>query len=138
MHIIIMTSSSGQGGNAAMELRVLRYFIEVARTQNITAAAEHLHITQPTLSKQLMELEEELGKQLFVRGKRNTTLTEDGIFLYRRAQEIVELADKARTALLSTATPTSAFICTAGTTRMYRKNWNADLSISGCSWAAPI
>lgn len=77
-----------------MELRVLRYFIEVARTQNITAAAEHLHITQPTLSKQLMELEEELGKQLFVRGKRKTTLTEDGIFLYRRAQEIVELADK--------------------------------------------
>ena len=97
-----MTSSSGQGGNAAMELRVLRYFIEVARTQNITAAAEHLHITQPTLSKQLMELEEELGKQLFVRGKRKTTLTEDGIFLYRRAQEIVELADKTRTALLST------------------------------------
>ena len=85
-----------------MELRVLRYFIEVARTQNITAAAEHLHITQPTLSKQLMELEEELGKQLFVRGKRKTTLTEDGIFLYHRAQEIVELADKARTALLST------------------------------------
>ena len=51
-----------------MELRVLRYFIEVAREQNITAAAERLHVTQPTLSKQLMELEDELGKKLLVRG----------------------------------------------------------------------
>ena len=58
-----------------MELRVLRYFIEVARTQNITAAAERLHITQPTLSKQLMDLEDELGAKLFERGKRRTTLT---------------------------------------------------------------
>ncbi len=82
-----------------MELRVLRYFIEVAREQNITAAAERLFITQSTLSKQLMELEEELGKQLLVRGKRRTTLTEDGMFLFRRAQEIVELADKTQAAL---------------------------------------
>lgn len=77
-----------------MELRVLRYFIEVAREQNITAAAEKLYITQSTLSKQLMELETELGKKLLVRGKRKTTLTEDGMFLFRRAQEIVDLADK--------------------------------------------
>lgn len=77
-----------------MELRVLRYFIEVAREQNITAAAERLHITQPTLSKQLMDLENEIGKKLFVRGKRKTTLTADGMFLYRRAQEIIDLADK--------------------------------------------
>lgn len=62
-----------------MELRVLRYFIEVAREQNITAAAEKLYITQSTLSKQLMELETELGKKLLVRGKRKTTLTEDGM-----------------------------------------------------------
>ena len=60
-----------------MELRVLRYFLEVAREGNITAAAENLHITQPTLSKQLMELEDELGKKLFIRGKRRITLTED-------------------------------------------------------------
>lgn len=85
-----------------MELRVLRYFIEVAREQNITAAAERLFITQSTLSKQLMELEKELGKQLLVRGKRKTTLTEDGMFLYRRAQEIVDLADKTEGAFKAT------------------------------------
>ncbi len=86
-----------------MELRVLRYFIEVAREQNITAAAERLHVTQPTLSKQLMELEDELGKKLLVRGKRKTTLTDDGMFLYRRAQEIVDLADKTEGAFKGTA-----------------------------------
>lgn len=85
-----------------MELRVLRYFIEVAREQNITAAAERLHVTQPTLSKQLMDLEAELGKKLFVRGKRRTTLTEEGMFLFRRAQEIVDLADKTEGAFRST------------------------------------
>ena len=85
-----------------MELRVLRYFIEVAREQNITAAAERLYITQSTLSKQLMELEAELGKQLLVRGKRKTTLTEDGMFLFRRAQEIVDLADMTQAALMGT------------------------------------
>lgn len=77
-----------------MELRVLRYFLAVAREGKITAAAEKLHITQPTLSKQLMELEEELGKKLFERGKRKITLTEEGLFLQKRAQEIVQLADK--------------------------------------------
>lgn len=85
-----------------MELRVLRYFIEVAREQNITAAAERLFITQSALSKQLMELEKELGKQLLVRGKRKTTLTEDGMFLYRRAQEIVDLANKTEGAFKAT------------------------------------
>ncbi len=59
-----------------MELRVLRYFLAVAREQNITAAAAKIHITQPTLSKQLMELEAELGTQLLIRGKRKVTLTE--------------------------------------------------------------
>lgn len=77
-----------------MELRVLRYFLAVAREQSITAAAETLHITQPTLSKQLRELEEELAKKLFTRGNRKITLTEEGMFLRKRAQEIVELADK--------------------------------------------
>lgn len=85
-----------------MELRVLRYFIEVAREQNITAAADRLFITQSTLSKQLMELEKELGKKLLVRGKRKTTLTEDGMFLFRRALEIVELADKTEGAFKGT------------------------------------
>ena len=82
-----------------MELRVLRYFLEVAREENITAAAESLHITQPTLSKQLMDLENELGKKLFIRGKRRITLTEDGMLLRKRASEIIELVEKTETDL---------------------------------------
>ena len=81
-----------------MELRVLRYFLAVAREQNITAAAETLHVTQPTLSKQLMELEKELGRTLFIRGNRKIMLTEDGMFLRKRAQEITELVDKTEAA----------------------------------------
>lgn len=77
-----------------MELRVLRYFLAVAREESITAAADSLHVTQPTLSKQLKELEDELGKQLFIRGNRKITLTEEGLFLRKRAQEIVDLTDK--------------------------------------------
>lgn len=77
-----------------MEIRVLKYFLVVAREKNITNAAMSLHITQPTLSRQLKELEEELGKQLFIRGSKNITLTEDGLFLRKRAEEIVSLSDK--------------------------------------------
>ena len=77
-----------------MELRVLKYFLVVAREENITRAAALLHVTQPTLSRQLMGLEEELGVKLFRRGKYHVTLTEDGMLLRRRAQEIVELAEK--------------------------------------------
>ena len=77
-----------------MELRVLRYFLAVAREESITAAAQSLHVTQPTLSKQLMDLEEELGRRLFLRGSRKVTLTEEGMFLRKRAQEIVDLADR--------------------------------------------
>lgn len=77
-----------------MEIRELRYFLAVAREENITRAAESLHITQPSLSKQLMELEKKLGKQLLIRGKRKITLTEEGAFLRKRAEEIVELVEK--------------------------------------------
>lgn len=77
-----------------MELRVLRYFLAVAREESISGAAEYLHLTQPTLSRQLMELENELGKKLFVRGNRKATLTQDGIFLRKRANEIIELVEK--------------------------------------------
>ena len=77
-----------------MELRVLKYFLTVAREENITRAAEILHISQPALSRQLMQLEEELGVQLFQRGRRNTSLTDEGMLLRRRAQEIVDLAEK--------------------------------------------
>ena len=77
-----------------MELRVLKYFLMVAREENITKAAQLLHITQPTLSRQLMLLEEELGTRLFLRGRHNITLTDDGLLLKRRAQEIVGLVNK--------------------------------------------
>lgn len=80
-----------------MEIRVLKYFLAVAREQNITNAAEVLHITQPTLSRQLKELEEELGTQLLIRGNKNVSLTEDGLIFRKRAEEIVELADKTLT-----------------------------------------
>ena len=77
-----------------MELRVLKYFITVAREESISAAADYLHMTQPTLSRQLKDLENELGKQLLIRGNRRITLTDDGMLLRRRAEEIVDLANK--------------------------------------------
>ena len=77
-----------------MEIRVLKYFLSVAREQNISAAAQSLFLSQPTLSRQLKELEEELGKQLFIRGSRKIALTEEGLLLRKRAEEIVELLDK--------------------------------------------
>ena len=78
-----------------MEIRVLKYFLTIAREENITRAAEQLHITQPTLSRQMMQLEEELGVRLFQRNRVSVTLTEEGRLLRRRAQEILELAEKA-------------------------------------------
>ncbi|WP_028591208.1 LysR family transcriptional regulator [Paenibacillus massiliensis] len=77
-----------------MELRVLRYFLTVARVENITHAATILHVTQPTLSRQLADLEKDLGTQLFIRGKSKITLTESGMLLRQRAEEILTLADK--------------------------------------------
>ena len=77
-----------------MELRVLRYFLAVAREENITKAAALLHLTQPTLSRQLMQLEEELGVQLFHRSRYHIVLTDEGMLLRRRAQELVDLAEK--------------------------------------------
>ena len=68
-----------------MELRVLRYFLTVAQQENITRAAEILHVTQPTLSRQLAQIEEELGIRLFERGKRKIVLTNEGILICRRA-----------------------------------------------------
>lgn len=76
-----------------MELRVLRYFVEAAREESMTNAAVKLHVTQPTLSKQIKELEEELGQKLFVRGNYHIRLTPEGEILYKRALDILELAD---------------------------------------------
>jgi len=77
-----------------MEIRVLRYFLAVVREESITKAAELLHITQPTLSRQIAQLEEEMGIKLFDRGTRKIVLTNEGILLRRRAEEILELVDK--------------------------------------------
>ena len=77
-----------------MEIRELRYFLAVAREENITRAAQSLHIAQPSLSKQLMELEKKLDKQLLIRGKKKITLTEEGLLLKRRALEIIDLQEK--------------------------------------------
>ena len=79
-----------------MEIRVLKYFLLVAREENITKAAELMHLTQPTLSRQLMQLEKELGVQLFRRSKHRIILTEEGMLLRRRAEEIVALAEKTK------------------------------------------
>ena len=79
-----------------MELRVLNYFLTVAREENITRAARLLHVTQPTLSRQLMQLEEELGVKLFHRGRYSVSLTEEGMLLRRRAQELVALSEKTK------------------------------------------
>ncbi len=79
-----------------MDIRVLKYFVAVAKVGNISRAAESLHIAQPSLSKQLIELENELGKQLLVRGKRKVTLTDSGTLLLKRAEEILALFDKAQ------------------------------------------
>ena len=77
-----------------MEIRVLRYFLTVVREENVTRAAEILHITQPTLSRQIAQMEEEMGVRLFDRSTRRMTLTQEGMLLRRRAEEILTLVDK--------------------------------------------
>ena len=77
-----------------MELRVLRYFLAIAREGTISGAANYLHVTQPTLSRQIRDLEEELGQKLLVRGSHRVTLTAEGMLLRKRAEEIVSMADK--------------------------------------------
>ena len=81
-----------------IETRLLQYFLAIAEEQSITRAAEYLHVTQPTLSKQMMDLEGVLGKQLLIRGKKKVTLTEDGAYLRSRAQEILSLMEKTESA----------------------------------------
>lgn len=77
-----------------MEIRVLRYFLAITREESITGAANSLHITQPTLSRQIKDLEEELGQKLFVRGSHRITLTAEGMLLRKRAEEIIAMVDK--------------------------------------------
>lgn len=77
-----------------MEIRVLRYFLEIAREGNMTRAAEYLHVSQPTLSKQMKELETELGKKLFRRSSSSVSLTSEGMLLRKRAEDILDMVDK--------------------------------------------
>lgn len=84
-----------------IENRLLHYFLAIAREQNISRAAETLHVTQSTLSKQMMDLEAQLGKQLFIRGNRKITLTDEGYFLRSKAQEILELVESTESAFSS-------------------------------------
>ena len=79
-----------------MDIRVLEYYLMVAREESITKAANLLHITQPTLSRQMMQLEQELDVKLFMRTSHSISLTDDGLMLKRRAQEIVTLAEKTK------------------------------------------
>ena len=84
-----------------MEIRTLRYFLAVAREENMTRAADILHVTQPTLSKALKALEDELGKKLFTRHSFSITLTEEGVLLRNRAEDLVSMADKIEQEFLS-------------------------------------
>lgn len=97
-----------------MELRVLQYFLAIAREETISGAAQYLHITQPTLSRQMKELEEELGKQLFIRGNRKISLTEDGMLLRKRAEEICQLVEKTELEMMSDETSLSGDIYIGG------------------------
>ena len=97
-----------------MELRVLQYFLAVARESSITKAAESLNMTQPPLSRQLKELEDELGKQLLIRGNRKVTLTEEGMILRKRAEEMVELMEKTKSEIISSGENISGAIYIGG------------------------
>lgn len=94
-----------------METRLLRYFLTVAHEENITRAAEVLHITQPTLSRQLAQLEDETGTTLFIRGKRKIELTAEGMLLRRRAEEILSLIDRTEKELLEQGENMEGTIC---------------------------
>lgn len=93
-----------------MEFRVLQYFLAIAKEETISGAAESLHITQPTLSRQMKELEEQLGKQLFIRGNRKINLTEEGILLRQRAEEIISLVEKTESEIMHSDTTISGDI----------------------------
>ena len=85
-----------------MDIRVLKYFLAVAREGSITKAANVLHVTQPTLSRQLQDLEKELQHKLFVRGQHSVSLTEEGHILRQRAEEIIDMVEKTKNEFLST------------------------------------
>ncbi|HJE83141.1 LysR family transcriptional regulator [Megasphaera stantonii] len=97
-----------------MELRVLRYFLAVAREGNITGAANFLHLTQPTLSRQIKDLEEELGCQLLMRKSHRVVLTPEGMRLRKRAEEIISMVDKTEAEFLARENAVSGDIYIGG------------------------
>ena len=102
-----------------MELRVLQYFLAVAREQSVSGAAEYLHLSQPTLSRQLKDLEEELGKQLFLRGNRKITIS-------AREKQMPFATLQGQPAKYSRSTHKSVFISPVGIPRMLRRSWTRD------------
>ena len=99
-----------KGGTTQMELRLLHYFLEVANEESITRAAQKLHITQPTLSRQIAQLEGELGRKLYVRESYGIRLTEEGRLLKDRAQEIIALEEKTLAELTGTGITGTVYI----------------------------
>lgn len=97
-----------------MEIRVLRYFLAVARKGSITAAANYLHLTQPTLSRQLKDLEEELGQTLLIRKSHRVTLTPEGMLLRKRAEEIIAMVDKTQSEFISLGNTVSGNVYIGG------------------------
>ena len=103
-----------------MEIRLLRSFLAVAREQNISRAAQMLHITQPSLSRQIMDLEESLGLTLFLRGKRAMTLTDQGMLLRKRAEQILDLVYKTVEELATTEAVNGTVYIGVGETHAFR------------------
>ncbi|MDL2314492.1 LysR family transcriptional regulator [Desulfovibrio sp. OttesenSCG-928-C14] len=104
-----------------MEIRILRSFLAVAREQSISGAARSLHISQPSLSRQIMELEEEVGAKLFLRGNRKITLTDQGMLLRKRAEQIVDLVRKTEDEMAATEETVSGTVhIGAGETHAFR------------------
>lgn len=109
-----------------MDIRVLRYFLAAAEQQSISGAAQKLHVTQPTLSRQFMELEEELGHTLFVRSNRKLRLTPKGELFYERARSIVNLFDRTKEEIRAKVNS----LATSALPRAKRLLWEA--------WRAPL
>ena len=110
----IIDKHSFNSYNIIMELRELKYFLAVAREQSISKAASSLFVTQPNLSRQMQNLEKEIGQQLFIRGTRKITLTEAGQLLRKRAEEIIELYNKTENELNAPITDISGDIFIGG------------------------
>ena len=129
-----------------MELRTLRYFVVVAQELNITRAAERLNMSQPPLSNQIKALEEELGAQLLIRGKRYLQLTEAGTLLYRRAVQMLDIAEKTRQEISDLQSEMSGLLsigCVEGRAPFYLSRCGtaaATISSTGCVrgfWISP-